>query len=40
VALGPELREAGDVRDAAGLTITPWLIELHIHLYRAGPSAG
>ena len=39
-AVGPELGPAQDVRDCAGLLVTPGLIDLHSHVYWGGTSLG
>ena len=41
-AIGGELRSVPgtDVRDAAGLIVTPGLIDLHTHVYWGGTSLG
>ena len=40
-AIGPKLEAKGaDVRDVAGLIVTPGLIDLHTHVYWGGTSLG
>ncbi|HSU06847.1 MAG TPA: amidohydrolase/deacetylase family metallohydrolase, partial [Acetobacteraceae bacterium] len=39
-ALGADLRDSKQVRDAAGLIVTPGLIDLHTHVYWGGASLG
>ena len=39
-ALGDNLTGAREIRDVAGLTVTPGLIDLHTHVYWGGTSLG